>query len=106
MSVSNKIREIGPADIPVVTTTKQRNGAIAMFYPGVKEKLAELFGGNYYVAFTSVDDARIHAKGTISPIDILSRLKDVNDHFPKEDILSRKVFFYDAAKKVFDTLEL
>lgn len=46
---------IGKDDNPMVTTVRGINGAIAMFYPGVQEELAELTGGDYYVAFSSVD---------------------------------------------------
>lgn len=36
------------------------NGAVALFYPGVLERLAELFGGDYYIGFTSVHEAVVH----------------------------------------------
>lgn len=98
-----KIKEM---QIPIITTTRQMNGAIAMFYPGVKEKLAELMDANYYVAFTSVHDVKIHCEGAISPKHILNSVKSVNQAFPKEDILSRKVFFYDRKKGTLEMLEL
>lgn len=41
---------IGKDDNPMVTTVRGINGAIAMFYPGVQEELAELTGGDYYVS--------------------------------------------------------
>lgn len=36
------------------------NGAVAFFYPGVKERLAEIFEGDYYVGFISVHEAVLH----------------------------------------------
>ena len=45
---------IGKDDNPMVTTVRGINGAIAMFYPGVQEELAELTGGDYYVAFQAL----------------------------------------------------
>ena len=54
MALNSDIKSLSAHAVPTITTTSQMNGAIAMFYPGVKERLAELFGGDYYVAFTSV----------------------------------------------------
>ena len=45
---------IGKDDNPMVTTVRGINGAIAMFYPGVQEELAELTGGDYYVHFQAL----------------------------------------------------
>lgn len=64
---------IGKDDNPMVTTVRGINGAIAMFYPGVQEELAELTGGDYYVAFPSVDGAMIHSVDDIQPRDLLWR---------------------------------
>ena len=106
MSLDSDITEIGRMQVPVVTTTRQMNGAIAMFYPGVKEKIADLFGGSYYVAFTSIHDARVHRVGSISPKRILRTLKDINNEFPADELLSGKVFLYDDESKTFEALEL
>lgn len=106
MAINSTIDHIEKHQVPTLTTTKKTNGAIALFYPGVKEKLAELFGESYYVAFTSINDVRIHHKDTVSPLSVLRRLKDVNSAFPKEEILSRKVYYYDKDKKTFEMMEL
>ncbi len=83
----------------VLTTERQVNGAIALFYPGVQERLAELFGGSYYVAFTSIHEAQLHAYGTVKPSQVKDCLLDTLRYFPEEDILTRRVFFYDAKSK-------
>lgn len=106
MALNSDIKSLSEASVPTVTTTTQMNGAIAMFYPGVKERIAELFGDSYYVAFTSVHDAKLHKKGTIPPIHILRSLKDTNNAFDPADILSRKVYLYETASKEFKQLEL
>lgn len=98
--------ELEHMDVPTVTTTRQMNGAIAMFYPNVKEKLAQLFDADYYVAFTSVNDARIHPVGTLAPRQILNCLKSVNQSFPEDEILTRKVYYYDREKKTLEVVEL
>ena len=106
MALNSDIKSLSARAIPTITTTTQMNGAIAMFYPGVMERLAELFGDDYYVAFTSIHDVRLHKKGTISPRQILSGIKDTNKAFDPSEILSRKVYLYDAAAKELKQLEL
>ncbi|MBE5865889.1 MAG: hypothetical protein E7292_06735 [Lachnospiraceae bacterium] len=43
-----------------LTTLGHVNGAVALFYPGVLERLAELFGGDYYIGFISVHEVVVH----------------------------------------------
>lgn len=90
---------------PTVTTTKQVNGAIAMFYPGVMERIAEMAGGSYYVVFTSIHEAKIHCAGSVDPGMILNTLLEVNQMFDKEETLSEKIYFYDADKKSIGAYE-
>ena len=106
MAIGGKPDKILPLQVPTLTTTKQTNGAIAMFYPGVMEKISEMAGGNFYAAFTSIHDVRIHCENTIPPRHILQNLKSVNAHFDPAEILSRKVFYYDAKKKGLSVMEL
>lgn len=106
MALNTDIQSLDRFSIPCITSTKQTNGAIVMFYPGVKERIAELYNDSYYVAFTSVHDIRTHCVGSISPRTILDNVKHINTTFPKEEILSRKVWFYDRDKKTFKPLSL
>lgn len=105
MAIGSELNKILPMQIPTVTTTKQTNGAIALFYPGIKEKIAEMAGGSFYAAFTSIHEAAIHCKGPMSPRKILQNLKYINTKFDPAEILSRKVFYYDAQTKDFSALE-
>ena len=89
---------IGKDDNPMVTTVRGINGAIAMFYPGVQEELAELTGGDYYVAFSSVDGAMIHSVDGIQPRDLLWRLKCTRSMMT-EGLLSKYVYKYNSEKK-------
>ena len=93
-------------EIPTVTTTKQVNGAVAMFYPGVKERIAELYGDSYYVVFTSIHEARTHCRGAFSPRHMLRSLQETNQAFPTEEMLSETVFYYDRDKRSFEALML
>ena len=102
MSVNSDMESIEKFQVPLITTTKKMNGAIAIFYPGVKEKIAKLFGASYYVAFTSIHEARLHHCDSVSPKLVARSLLDVNDNSEKEEILSRYVFYYDADKKTLE----
>lgn len=106
MALNSDIKSLSPREVPTITTTKQMNGAIAVFYPGVQERVAELFGDDYYVAFTSIHEARLHKKGTVPPIQILRSLKDTNKAFDPAEVLSRKVYLYERAAKELKQLEL
>lgn len=92
-------------DVPVVTTTRGLNGAIAMFYPGVQERISELAGGDYYVAFTSIDSAMIHPVGSVQPRALLRRLKILRSMVP-EGFLSKNVYKYNFRKKELEQLYL
>ncbi len=93
-----------PGTIPLVTTTRKTNGAIAMFYPGVKEKIAEMFDDSFYVAFTSIHEAMVHKKGSIDPSSIRRHLKATNKTFGSEDTLSDNVFYFDRDTRVFSVV--
>ena len=43
-----------------LTALGHANGAVALFYPGVLKRLGELFGGDYYIGFTSVHEVVVH----------------------------------------------
>ncbi len=100
--------EIGSAGHIVLTTTRQLNGAIALFYPGVAARIAQLLGNDFLIAFTSIDDVRIHPVGSVSPREVLMRLKNVNRNFNESrgDILSRKVYKYSRDTGEITMLEL
>lgn len=94
-------KSLRPETIPLVTTTRKTNGAIALFYPGVKERIAEMFGDSFYVAFTSIHEAMIHKKGTVDPSGIRRHLRATNNSFGPEDTLSDNVFYYDKSEGTF-----
>ncbi len=106
MALNSDITSLSPNAVPTVTTTVQINGAIAMFYPGVMQRIAELFGDDYYIAFTGTSEARLHKKGTIQPRNILMRIKQMNKTFDPSEVLSNKVYLYETAKQEMRQLEL
>lgn len=88
-----------PLPMPLVlTTTRQINGSIALFYPGVQERIAELLNNSYYIAFTSIHEAHIHPYGSLRPSDIRDNLLNTIKVFPAEETLTRRVFFYDTKR--------
>lgn len=91
---------------PMITTSKKLNGAIAMFYPGAAERLAEIFGDGYLAAFTSIHECMIHrANDGFSPDMIRRSLADVNKHFGSEETLSFQAFRYNSATKQIEVVE-
>lgn len=106
MALNSDITSLSPHAVPTVTTTAQINGAIAMFYPGVMKRIAELFGDDYYIAFTGTSEARLHKKGTIQPRNILMRIKHMNKTFDPSEVLSNKVYLYETANQEMRQLEL
>lgn len=59
----------------------------------------------YLLAFDETNGQK-HDVGSIAPIRILRNVKSVNQAFPKDEILSRKVYLYEREKKELRMLEL
>ncbi len=82
-----------------LTTTKRVNGAVALFYPGVQERLAKLLEGDYYVGFTSTHEAMIYP----ARHKVLSGLKkaiyDTNIMFERDEMLTNRVYRYNCSRK-------
>ena len=86
---------------PMVTTTRQTNGAIAMMFPNVKEGIAEMFGDSFYVSFTSIHEALLHKRGVIDPTSIKRSLVETNRIFGPSDTFTNGVWYYDKENKTF-----
>lgn len=104
--VINDDINLNPESIPLITTTRKTNGAIAMFYPEVKERIAELFDDSFYVAFTSIHEAMIHKKGTIEPSSIRRHVRATNRTFGMDEALTEEVYYYDRDSKTFEMVKL
>ena len=100
-----RIARIEPRITATLTTTRQINGAIAMFYSGVQERIGELYGGSYYAAFTSTDEVMLHSVKVISARSVHRILKDSNRQFP-ETMLSNSVYYYNVDTGTFTKLDL
>lgn len=82
----------------LLTTSQKTNGAVAVFIPGVADKLVELFDGSFYVVFTSIHEAMIHKDGE-SIKGMYRAIDGTNRAFGQEDYLSSTVYFYDKDKR-------
>lgn len=83
----------------ILTTTKRLNGAIALFYPGVKERLAELMGGDYYVGFTSIHEAVIHPACHKGLSEMKDGIQQTNICFEPREMLTNRVYRYSCKRK-------
>lgn len=90
----------------ILTNTLEINGAITLFYPGVARKIAESFGEDFYIAFTSIHEAQVHSVSMISPDVIENSLKDTNKHCNRqEEVLTDRVYCYSLEKKSFGVIQ-
>lgn len=90
----------------ILTNTLEINGAIALFYPGVAEKIAESFGEDFYIAFTSIHEAQVHSASMISPDVVRSSLRDTNKHCNRrEEVLTNRVYCYNYERKCFGIIQ-
>ena len=85
------------SDTFLVTTDSNSNGAIAMWYAGVRRHISHLLGDtNFYVAFTSRNEAIIHKEGSIDVNSIRRNIRETNRIFGDADTLSNEVWKYTA----------
>ena len=82
----------------VLTTEGGLLGASAYFYPGMKEKIAEVIGGNYYVLPSSVHEVLILPEhGAMSAKELGQMVKSINEtEVAPKDRLCNRVFRYDS----------
>lgn len=82
-----------------LTTARNVNGSLAVFYPGVQERLGELMKGDYFIGFTSIHEAVIHPVEVQSAYDIQESIKNINAIFDQEEMLTNKVYRYCREKR-------
>lgn len=82
-----------------LTNSRGMNGAVALFYPGVKERIAQLLGGDYYVGFTGIHEAVIHPVQHKVLGEMKAAIHHTNAVFDKREMLTDKVYRYLSARK-------
>lgn len=86
-----------PTDALLVLTTEGgKLGACALMYPGIKEKIAEIIGGDYFLLPSSIHEIMvIPDNGEHSPEDLAKMVKEINNsEVAPEDRLCNRVFRY------------
>ena len=83
-----------------LSTDKRTNGAVAVFLPGVAQKLSEILDDDFYIVFTSIHEAMIHPKSKCYPEGLERILKEtIEDATPDEDFLADEIYYYDRCTR-------
>jgi len=79
-----------------LTTEDRVFGAAALFLPGIKERIAEIFDADYYVLPSSVHEVLVLPdKGKITPAELTDMVKSINgSEVSPEDRLGERVLYY------------
>lgn len=94
----------------MITTRSMVNGAAALYYPGVKESIARLFEGGYYVLPSSIHDLMIlPERCDVAPEKLRETVKDINglpQCLKPDEVLSDRILRYDVeSKKLVPAIE-
>lgn len=82
-----------------VTTVNGQNGAVALFYPGVRERLSALLDGDYYVGFTSVNEAVVYPARHKALRELKAAIQRTNILYERNEVLSHRVYRYSCSRK-------
>lgn len=78
-----------------LSTTIRTNGAVALFLPGVADRIAQLMNSDFYAVFTSVHEVMIHCVHTVSADGLENILNStIEEATPPEDVLTHKIYKY------------
>lgn len=88
----------------ILSTTRKTNGAIAVFLPGVAEKISEMLNSDFYMVFTSIHEVMIHSTGSgVDPKNLKLVLRDtLLGVTPSSDYLTEKIYKYNRRTHKFE----
>lgn len=88
----------------ILSTTRKTNGAVAVFLPGVAEKISELLDSDFYMIFTSIHEVMIHSTGSgVDLKDLKLVLQDtLREATPSSDYLTEKIYKYNRRTHKFE----
>lgn len=88
----------------ILSTTRKTNGAVAVFLPGVAEKISEMLNSDFYMVFTSIHEVMIHSTGSgVDPKDLKLVLQDtLREVTPSSDYLTEKIYKYNRRTHKFE----
>lgn len=79
-----------------ISTITKTNGAIAVFLPGVAQRIAEDLDSNFYVAFTSQHEAMIHSVNDVDAHMLYEVLSEtIRTSVNNDEFLSNQILHYD-----------
>lgn len=85
-----------------ISTSTKTNGAIAVFLPGVAKRISELLDDDFYIAFTSIHEAMVHAVNTVSVEALQDVLAEtIDDTVNDDEFLSYRIFHYSRDTQKF-----
>lgn len=82
-----------------LTTSRWLNGGVALFYPGVRERIGRLLGEDYYVGFTSIHEAVLHPVRHKALGEMKAAIQHTNAVFDRREMLSDKVYRFCLARQ-------
>ena len=75
---------------------EKTNGAVAIFYPGVAERFANVLNSDLYLVFTSIHEVMVHRTNGVNAGDLSTILQDtLKEVTPKRDSLTKKIYKYE-----------
>lgn len=100
----NWVEQKKPLEYLVVTNKQGINGAAALFYPGVLERLGEQFPGGFYLIPTSIHEFILEFEQRGLPLETMEEsLKGTNQRVTySKDQLSNEVYHYDPSRACFE----
>lgn len=85
-----------------LSTSERTNGAVAIFLPGVAERLGNLMGSGFYMVFTSIHEVMIHKESEVKVEELRGVLRDtIKEATPETDVLTLKIYHYDRETGAF-----
>lgn len=89
-----------PEQAYVLSNSENLNGASALFYPGVMDKIGKICKEDYYVSFISMHEAIITPVSKMGESECRRALQTLNrDAVDKDNFLSDTLFRYDVSEK-------
>lgn len=82
-----------------LTTPSRMGGAVALFYPGVKEQIGNLLGSDYYVGFICADEVMIYPVKNHITESLRRKVQSVNVRMDTRNVLSSSIFRYSVARR-------
>ncbi len=81
-----------------LTNADGADGALSLFYPGVREHLASLLGGDYYVGFFNVNEAVIYPVKKRILAELKTAVRYANVVFGEQERLTDRVYRYSCSQ--------